>query len=87
MECSEEVMTERCLLRGKTSGRIDDNPESLVKRFKTHMETSMPVIELFDKKGMVRRYLFKNKKIRIRIDGNRTREEVAQDAMNLLKEL
>ena len=56
-------MTERCLLRGKTSGRIDDNPESLVKRFKTHMETSMPVIELFDKKGMVRRYLFKNKKI------------------------
>ena len=87
MECSEEVMTERCLLRGKTSGRVDDNPESLVKRFKTHMETSMPVIELFDKKGMVRRYLFKNKKIRIRIDGNRTREEVAQDAMNLLKEL
>ena len=80
-------MTERCLLRGKTSGRVDDNPESLVKRFKTHMETSMPVIELFDKKGMVRRYLFKNKKIRIRIDGNRTREEVAQDAMNLLKEL
>ena len=56
LECSEEVMTERCLNRGKTSGRIDDNPESLVKRFKTHMETSMPVIELFDKKGMVKRY-------------------------------
>lgn len=48
-------MTERCLLRGKTSGRVDDNPESLVKRFKTHMETSMPVIQLFDNKGMVRR--------------------------------
>lgn len=80
-------MTERCLLRGKTSGRVDDNPESLVKRFKTHMETSMPVIELFDKKGMVRRYLFKNRELRNRIDGNRTREEVAQDAMNLLKEL
>ena len=56
LECSEEVMTERCLLRGKTSGRVDDNPESLVKRFKTHMETSMPVIQLFDGKGMVRRY-------------------------------
>ena len=76
LECSEEVMTERCLQRGKTSGRVDDNPESLVKRFKTHMETSMPVIQLFDEKGMVRR-----------INGNRTREEVAQDAMNLLKEL
>ena len=29
----------------------------------------------------------RDEKIRIRIDGNRTREEVAQDAMNLLKEL
>lgn len=48
-------MTERCLQRGKTSGRVDDNPESLVKRFKTHMETSMPVIQLFDEKGMMRR--------------------------------
>ena len=79
-------MTERCLLRGKTSGRVDDNPESLVKRFKTHMETSMPVIQLFDNKGMVRRYAFSLQLI-CRIDGNRTREEVAADAMNLLKEL
>ena len=84
-------MTERCLLRGKTSGRVDDNPESLVKRFKTHMETSMPVIQLFDGKGMVRRYFWSNL-ISIfiliyRIDGNRTREEVAQDAMAILKEL
>lgn len=69
-------MTERCLQRGKTSGRVDDNPESLVKRFKTHMETSMPVINLFDEKGMVKR-----------IDANRTREEVAADAIAILKDL
>ena len=69
-------MTERCLQRGKTSGRVDDNPESLVKRFKTHMETSMPVINLFDEKGMVKR-----------IDANRTREEVAADALAILKDL
>ena len=69
-------MTERCLQRGKTSGRMDDNPESLVKRFKTHMETSMPVINLFDEKGMVKR-----------IDANRTREEVAADAIAILKDL
>lgn len=69
-------MTERCLLRGKTSGRVDDNPESLVKRFKTHMETSMPVINLFDKCGMVRR-----------VDANRSREEVAADAMEILKDI
>ena len=76
LECSEEVMTERCLQRGKTSGRVDDNPESLVKRFKTHMETSMPVINLFDEKGMVKR-----------INANRTREEVAADAIAILKDL
>jgi UMP-CMP kinase len=69
-------MTERCLQRGKTSGRVDDNPESLVKRFKTHMETSMPVINLFDEKGMVKR-----------INANRTREEVAADAIAILKDL
>ena len=69
-------MTERCLQRGKTSGRVDDNPESLVKRFKTHMETSMPVINLFDEKGMAKR-----------INANRTREEVAADAIAILKDL
>lgn len=69
-------MTERCLQRGKTSGRIDDNPESLVKRFKTHMETSMPVINLFDEKGMVKR-----------VDANRSREEVAADAIAILKDI
>ena len=69
-------MTERCLQRGKTSGRVDDNPESLVKRFKTHMETSMPVSNLFDEKGMVKR-----------INANRTREEVAADAIAILKDL
>ena len=69
-------MTERCLQRGKTSGRVDDNPESLVKRFKTHLETSMPVINLFDEKGMVKR-----------INANRTREEVAADAIAILKDL
>ena len=69
-------MTERCLQRGKTSGRVDDNPESLVKRFKTHMETSMPLINLFDEKGMVKR-----------INANRTREEVAADAIAILKDL
>ena len=30
---TEETMMERCLERGQTSGRIDDNTESLKKRF------------------------------------------------------
>ena len=50
-------MTERIMNRGKTSGRSDDNPEALLTRFKTHNETSKPVIELFDQKGMVKQYV------------------------------
>lgn len=48
-------MTKRILARAETSGRTDDNAESLIKRFKTHQETSMPVIAEFDSMGLVRR--------------------------------
>lgn len=46
-ECPEEVMLKRLLERGKTSGRSDDNLESIRKRFKVFLDTSMPVIEHF----------------------------------------
>lgn len=52
-DCPEEVMQERLLNRGKTSGRIDDNAESIRKRFKTFEETSMPVVDYFEKEGKV----------------------------------
>ena len=52
-DCPEEVMQERLLNRGKTSGRADDNVESIKKRFKTFVETSMPVVEYFEKEGKV----------------------------------
>ena len=52
-ECPEEVMLKRLLKRGETSGRIDDNVESIRKRFHTFIDTSMPVIEYFDKAGKV----------------------------------
>lgn len=52
-DCPEEVMQERLLNRGKTSGRADDNVESIKKRFKTFVETSMPVVEYFEKAGKV----------------------------------
>jgi len=46
-ECSEEVMLKRLLKRGETSGRIDDNTETIKKRFKTFLESSYPVVEYF----------------------------------------
>jgi hypothetical protein len=47
MECSEKDMRSRLLERGKTSGRADDNEETIVKRFRTFVEQSKPVIEHF----------------------------------------
>jgi len=52
-DCPEDVMQTRLLERGKTSGRADDNAESIKKRFKTFVETSMPVVDLFEEQGRV----------------------------------
>ncbi|KAF6227342.1 hypothetical protein HO133_008786 [Letharia lupina] len=52
-DCPEDVMTERLINRGKTSGRADDNAESIKKRFKTFVETSMPVVDYFEKENRV----------------------------------
>ena len=64
-DCPEEVMESRLLERGKTSGRSDDNAESIRKRFRTFVETSMPVVDYFDKQGKV-----------IKIAATKTPEEV-----------
>ncbi|KIX06577.1 uncharacterized protein Z518_04553 [Rhinocladiella mackenziei CBS 650.93] len=53
LDCPEEVMRERLLNRGKTSGRSDDNEESIVKRFRTFVETSMPVVDHFAEEDRV----------------------------------
>jgi len=54
-DCPESVMLERLLKRGKTSGRVDDNIESIKKRFVTFKETSYPVVEYFEKQNKVKR--------------------------------
>jgi UMP-CMP kinase len=55
MDCPEDVMLQRLLKRGETSGRVDDNLESIKKRFQTFVETSMPVVEHYEKIGKVRK--------------------------------
>lgn len=53
LDCPEEEMRKRLLKRGQTSGRADDNEESIVKRFRTFVETSMPVVDHFEKQDKV----------------------------------
>jgi len=50
---TEEVMLSRLLERGKTSGREDDNIESIKKRFRTHKMDTMPVIEHYSAQAKV----------------------------------
>jgi len=50
---TEEVMLKRLLKRGETSGREDDNEESIKKRFKTYLDTTMPVIDYYKSHGKV----------------------------------
>ena len=52
-DCPEKEMQRRLLERGKTSGRTDDNAESIKKRFRVFVEASMPVVDYFDKQGRV----------------------------------
>ena len=47
LDCPKEAMQERLLKRGETSGRADDNLETIAKRFDTFMEVSMPVMDHF----------------------------------------
>lgn len=51
--CPEEEMQRRIL--GRNQGREDDNIETIRKRFKVFMESSLPVIEYYKSKGKVRK--------------------------------
>ncbi|KAK0352088.1 bifunctional uridylate/adenylate kinase [Friedmanniomyces endolithicus] len=64
-DLAEGDMRKRLLKRGETSGRSDDNEESITKRFRTFVETSMPVVEWFEKDGRV-----------VKVDARKSPEEV-----------
>mmetsp|Transcript_35995 Transcript_35995/g.84363 ORF Transcript_35995/g.84363 Transcript_35995/m.84363 type:complete len:490 (-) Transcript_35995:182-1651(-) len=54
-DCSDQVMEARLLERSKTSGRADDNIDSIRKRFRVFKEESMPVVQTLESKGLLRR--------------------------------
>ncbi|KAA1112249.1 cytidine monophosphate (UMP-CMP) kinase 1, cytosolic [Puccinia graminis f. sp. tritici] len=68
LTCPEEKLLPRLIERGKTSGREDDNEESIKKRFRTFVETSMPVIDYYSSKGKV-----------VQIDSSGTVDEIYKD--------
>ncbi|XP_041914190.1 UMP-CMP kinase [Alosa sapidissima] len=73
-DCSNEVCIDRCLERGKSSGRSDDNRESMEKRIQTYLQSTRPIIDLFEKQGKVRT-----------IDASRGVDEVFGDVKSVFK--
>merc|ERR1712142_201599 len=49
-DVSDATMTERLLNRGKSSGRVDDNEETIKKRLNTFHQHSKPVITAYEAK-------------------------------------
>lgn len=52
-EANEEELEKRLVARGATSGRSDDNIESIKKRFKTYVAETMPIIDSYKTKSQV----------------------------------
>merc|ERR1719507_1403518 len=52
-KANEEEMEKRLLGRGATSGRNDDNIETIKKRFRTYLKETMPIVDKYAEKGMV----------------------------------
>ena len=50
-ECSEQCMVDRITERGKTSGRADDNPDTIKKRLTTFTNETVPVVREFEDRG------------------------------------
>ncbi|CAM9099152.1 unnamed protein product [Discosporangium mesarthrocarpum] len=73
LDCPEDVMEKRLIGRGASSGRADDNLESIRKRFMTYKESTMPIIKHFSAKGKTRRVI-----------ADRTVEDVFAEVKSLL---
>jgi len=72
-DCPEEVMEARLLERGKTSGRTDDNIESIRKRFATYTSETRPILEYYAHQDLVHK-----------IDGTREVDTVWLDSQEAI---
>ena len=57
-DVADETMTKRLLGRAATSGRVDDNEETIKKRLETFHNITQPVIDHYEKENKVRKVQF-----------------------------
>ncbi len=72
LDCPQEIMLARLLERGKTSGRNDDNEDSIKKRFITYEQSTRPIIDYFRGQNKIRE-----------VDSNRDIDDVYTDVREI----
>ncbi|XP_072096301.1 adenylate kinase isoenzyme 1-like isoform X2 [Mobula birostris] len=55
IDAGKETMIKRLLERGKTSGRSDDNEETITKRLETYYKATEPVINYYQSRNIIRK--------------------------------
>ena len=73
IEVSNEEMKKRLL--GRNEGRADDNEETIAKRLDTFDKETKPIVSFFEKR-----------KILIKIDGMKTKDEITKEINQKFKE-
>ncbi len=75
LDVRKELLIERILERGKTSGRADDTLEVFEDRYKAYQEETEPLINSYRKKGIL-----------VEVDGNDTVENIYNNSIKPLME-
>ena len=73
-DCSAEEMKKRIL--GRNEWRDDDNEKTILKRFAVFEKETRPLTPIFEKQGIL-----------VKIDCNRTKEEIFEEIKKKLVEL
>lgn len=55
LDVESEAIVQRLLQRGKEQGRSDDNEETIRRRIDVYSEQTTPLIDIYDKRGLVKR--------------------------------
>lgn len=76
LDVPDDILINRLIKRSETSGRADDNPETIKKRIKTFHDVSEQVFNHFDKLGRA-----------VKIDGNRDPDVVYEEVHNLIQKI
>jgi UMP-CMP kinase len=76
LDCPEEVCCKRILVRMQTSGRVDDNQDSLKKRFVTFQEETIPNLNNLKEVTSV-----------LSVNADRSRDEIFEDISQLFDKI